>query len=84
MRVTQLGENDTKMMESVVCDRYSPGLVRVAVEAGRIPLLYRIWCAQAPDFRAIAVHTEKKQEMTSSEISEEEVNIRWRIFREHE
>lgn len=40
---------------------YSPGLVRVAVKAWGIPLFYRIWCTQSPNFRAIAVHKVKKQ-----------------------
>lgn len=35
---------------------YSPGLFREAVKACCIPLIYRVWCTQSPNFRASAVH----------------------------
>lgn len=35
---------------------YSPGLFREAVKACCVPLIYRVWCTQSPNFRASAVH----------------------------
>lgn len=42
---------------------YSPGLFREAVKACCIPLIYRIWCTQSPNFRASAVHKLKNKKL---------------------
>lgn len=42
---------------------YSPGLVRVVVQAWCIPLFYRIWWTQSPYFRAIAVQRKRNKHL---------------------